>query len=69
MAAEAPPRSDKQLAADALARMPESATLAEITERLAVMDALARGHADLDAGRAVSHDEAERKSRVWTTGH
>ena len=66
MAADAPPLTDKQLAAEALDRMPESATLAEIGERLGILAGIDRGQADINAGRAVPHSEAEQRSREWT---
>ena len=68
MATDAPPLTDKQLAADALARMPDAASLDEIRERLAILAGIARGQRDIDAGRVVPHDEAERRSRSWTGG-
>ncbi|HET6575577.1 MAG TPA: hypothetical protein VFG68_18390 [Fimbriiglobus sp.] len=66
MATAAPPLTDKQIAAEALGRMPEAATLAEISERLAILAGLRRGQQDIDDGRAVSHEEAKRRSVAWT---
>jgi predicted transcriptional regulator len=66
MATDAPPLTDKQIAAEALGRMPEAATLAEISERLAILAGLRRGQQDIDEGRAVSHEEAKRRSTAWT---
>ncbi len=78
MATDAPPLTDKQFAAEALARMPEfaaealarmpeAATLAEIGEQLAILAGIARGQRDADAGRTLPHAEAERRSRSWTS--
>lgn len=58
--------TDKQIVFDALERMPESATLAEISERIAILAGLARGQQDIDAGRVVSQEEAKRRSMAWT---
>ncbi len=66
MATDAPPLTDKQIAAEALGRMPEAVTLTEISERLAILAGIRRGQADLDAGRSVSHEEAKRRSAAWT---
>jgi predicted transcriptional regulator len=66
MATDVPPLTDKQIAAEALGRMPETATLAEISERLAILAGLDRGQRDIDAGRTVSQEEAKRRSRAWT---
>lgn len=68
MATDAPPLTDKQLAAEALSRMPEAATLAEIGEQFAILAGIARGQGDVEAGRTVPHDEAERRSLSWTGG-
>ena len=59
--------SDKQVAADALGRMPESATLRQISEELALLAALRESEADADAGRVSTHDEVVRRSAAWTT--
>ena len=66
MSTHMPPQTDKQIAAEALGRMPENATLAEISERFAILANLARGQRDIDAGRVVSHEEAKQRSLAWT---
>jgi len=66
MTTDAPALTDKQIAADALDRMPEAATLAEISDRLAILAGLDRGQQDIDAGRVVTQDEAKRRSMSWT---
>ena len=66
MSTHLPPQTDKQIAAEALGRMPENATLAEISERFAILANLARGQRDIDAGRVVSHEEAKQRSLAWT---
>ena len=45
-----------------LRRMPESVTLEEICEELAILAGIRRGEADADAGRVVSHEEVKRRS-------
>lgn len=67
MLADASPESDKRAAYDALARMPESITLRQISEELALLAAIRQGEADADAGRVVSHEEAKQRSAAWTT--
>ena len=66
MSTHMPPQTDKQIAAEALGRMPENATLAEISERFAILANLARGQRDIDAGRVVAHEEAKQRSLAWT---
>jgi predicted transcriptional regulator len=67
MSTDAPPESDKQAAYEALRRMPESATLRQISEELAILAAIRQGEADADAGRVVSHEEVKRRSAAWTS--
>jgi len=67
MATEAPNLSDKQLALDALNRMPDSATLQQISEELAILAAIRRGEAEVDAGRVLSHEDVRQRSATWTS--
>ena len=59
--------TDKQAVLDALARLPESATLEEITEELRIMAAVRRGRADIAAGRVKTQKEAEGLLESWDT--
>jgi len=59
--------TDKQAVADALQRLPENATLEEITEELQIMAAVRRGRADVAAGRTKSHEEAQDLLESWAT--
>ena len=59
--------TDKQAVLDALQRLPESATLDEITEELRIMAAIRRGRDDIANGRVKSQEEAERLLESWAT--
>ena len=59
--------TDKQAVLDALQRLPETATLEEITEELRIMASVRRGRADLAAGRSKTQEEAERLLESWAT--
>ena len=59
--------TDKQAVVDALNRLPESASLEEITEELHIMAAIRRGRADIAAGRSKSHEEVEQLVDSWAT--
>jgi predicted transcriptional regulator len=59
--------SDKQMAAAVLDKMPETATLEEIREELAILAALQRGRADIEAGRTVSHEDVKQRSAAWNS--
>jgi predicted transcriptional regulator len=58
--------TDKQIAFNALQRMPESATLEEISEELAILAAIRRGEAAAEAGRTLTHAEVKQRSASWT---
>ncbi len=60
--------TDKQISLDVLARLPESASLAEILEELQVMAAIREGQADVAAGRVHSHEEVKELFTSWTKG-
>ena len=62
MAVETPTLSEKAVALEALQRMPDSVTLEDICEELAILAGIRRGEADADAGRVVSHEEVKRRS-------
>jgi predicted transcriptional regulator len=59
--------TDKQAVVDALQRLPENATLEEITEELNILAAVRRGRADVAAGRTKTHEEAEKLLESWAT--
>lgn len=59
--------SGKQLVLDALQRMPESATLEEISEEIAILAAIRRAEEDIKAGRVFTHEEVKQRSAAWTT--
>ncbi len=67
MSAEAAPFSEKTIALEALQRMPDSVTLEDICEELAILTAIRRGEADVATGRVVSHEEVKRRSAAWTS--
>ena len=59
--------TEKQLALETLRQMPESATLEQISEEMAILAAIRRGEADADTGRVLSHEEVVRRSAAWTS--
>lgn len=65
MSVDAPSPTDKELAVQALREMPDSVTLEEIGEELAILAALRKGKQALDEGRVVSHEEVKRRSATW----
>jgi predicted transcriptional regulator len=67
MSSEAAALSEKQLALQALLVMPESATLRQISEEMAILAAIRHGEAEADADRVVTHEEVVRRSAAWTS--
>ncbi len=65
MSTEVAPPSEKQLALEALLRMPESVTLRQISEEMAILAAIRNGETAADAGRVVSHEAVVRRSATW----
>ena len=59
--------TDKQAVIDALHRLPENASLDEITEELRIMAAIRRGRADIAAGRIKTHEETEQLLESWAS--
>ena len=59
--------TDKQAVVDALQRLPENASLEEITEELRIMAAVRRGRADVAAGRTKTHEEVQALMESWAT--
>jgi len=61
------PMTDKQAVIDALNRLPEVASLEEITEELHIMASIRRGRADIASERSKSHEEVEQIVDSWAT--
>jgi predicted transcriptional regulator len=59
--------TDKQAVLDALRRLPEDASLDEITEELRIMAAIRRGRADVAAGRTKPHEDVEALVDSWAS--
>ena len=58
----------KQLALDAIQRLPEDATWQDLTEEIAFLAALREGEEDMTAGRVVTHEEVGRRLETWIAG-
>jgi predicted transcriptional regulator len=59
--------SDKEVVLEALKRMPEAASLEQISEEIAILAAIRRGEAAAEEGRVISHAELKKRSAAWTT--
>ena len=61
--------SDRELVLQALQKMPESLTLAEIIDELRLLDTVQQGLRDIDTGttRGVPHADVEKLVKKWVT--
>jgi predicted transcriptional regulator len=59
--------SDKEAALEAIRKLPETVTLEEISEDVAILAALRRAKAASEAAQVVSHEEAKKRLTSWTT--
>jgi predicted transcriptional regulator len=59
--------TDKQAVLDALQRLPENASLDEITEELQIMAAIRRGRSDVAAGHFKTHADVEQALESWAS--
>ena len=58
--------SNKELIIDAVKDLPDSASLDEILEHLAILAAICQGQEDAKAGRVISHEEMKKQVASWT---
>ena len=59
--------ADKQAGIDALQRLPEDASLEEISEELRTMASIRRRRPGIAAGRTKTREEAEHLLESWAT--
>jgi len=62
---EAGATSPKAIVREVLDRMPENATLEEISEQIAILTALEAAEDDIRAGRVSSDEEVKERARKW----
>ena len=57
--------SQKELALEALARLPEDCTLDQMAEKLRFLAAIQLGVDQLDRGEKIPHSEVKKKLASW----
>jgi predicted transcriptional regulator len=57
--------SDKQLVLDSIERLPESASLDVIAERVDFLAAIRKGLDQIERGETVPHEEVKRQLATW----
>ena len=59
--------SDKEAAIEAIRKLPDTATMEEISEDVAILASLRRAKQASEAGKLVTHEEVKRRLASWTT--
>ena len=59
--------SDKELALQAVQRLPDTISLSEIGDELALMAALREGEIQADEGKTTPHEQVKDLLRQWTS--
>lgn len=57
--------TSKDLAIKTIRELPDSATWADIEERVRFLGAIDKGMADIKAGRTVPHNEVKKSLKKW----
>ena len=59
--------SDKEAVIEAIRKLPDTATMEEISEDVAILASLRRAKQASEAGQVVSHEEVKNRLASWTT--
>jgi predicted transcriptional regulator len=57
--------SDKDLVRETLQKLPEDATLEEISEEIAILAAIRRAEKAIDDGRVTAHEDVVKRFASW----
>ena len=57
--------TNKQLAISAIRGLPDDASLDDIAEQIAILDAIRRGEEAADAGDVIPHEEVKKQVTKW----
>lgn len=57
--------SDKQAVLEVVAKLPETVSLEQIRNELALLESLREGFADSQAGRVIAHNEVKQRFSAW----
>ena len=59
--------SNKEVVIEAVRKLPEDATLQQISEEIAIFAAIRKGEEAADEGRVIPHEEVKKKLASWTS--
>jgi predicted transcriptional regulator len=57
--------TNKQLAIEAIRKLPDDATFEQIAEEVAILHSLQKAVEDIEAGRFITHEEFKRQIKQW----
>jgi predicted transcriptional regulator len=57
--------NDKEMVIEAVRQLPETVSVEEISEQIAILAAIRKGEEAADAGRVTSHEEVKRQFVQW----
>lgn len=57
--------SNKEVVIEAVRGLPETVSLDEISEQIAILAAIRKGEQAADAGQVASHEEVKQKFAQW----
>ena len=55
----------KQLAIEAIRKLPDDVTLLEIADEIAMLQSIEEGLKAADEGRVIPHEEVKRRMKQW----
>ena len=59
--------TDKERVLETISRLPENASVAEISEEIEILAALRQGEAEADAGQTIPHEKVKEMVASWTS--
>jgi predicted transcriptional regulator len=63
--AQRKPATNKQLAIEAIRKLPDAASLMEIADEIAMLNSIEEGLKAADAGDLIPHEEVVRQVQEW----
>jgi predicted transcriptional regulator len=57
--------SNKEVVIEAVRQLPETVSIEEISEQIAILAAIRKGEEAADAGRVVPHEEVKKRFAQW----
>ena len=59
--------SNKEMVIEAVRKLPENASLDQISEQIAMLAAIRRGERAIEEGKMISHEVVRERSESWSS--